>query len=66
MDTIELKLCHLIGNLASDRTSEQYPTEPVCLDCIAADARRREDARILGVGEAVDDPDAECYICNDA
>ncbi|MBN8735890.1 MAG: hypothetical protein J0H27_06445 [Xanthomonadales bacterium] len=59
---IELWWCEIWGDLAADRAADQYPTVPVCADCISADQNTSgEDKRILSVGDVVNDPREECY-----
>jgi hypothetical protein len=63
MSVVELKMCVVNGDMTSDSTSDNYPTIPLCSDCIAADLARREDSNIVSIGELVSDPEAECEYC---
>lgn len=61
---VVLKSCVVFGDLSADSAADQYPTEPVCTDCIESEAKRREDNRIISVGEVVKDRGAMCYFCD--
>jgi hypothetical protein len=61
---VVLKSCVVVGDLSADSAVDQYPTEPVCADCIETEAKRREDNRIVSVGDVVNDRDAMCYFCD--
>lgn len=64
MSNIRMKNCTLWGDLSSDSTSEQYPEEPVCTDCIAEQEAKGEDSLIVSVGETVKDKGATCALCD--
>lgn len=64
MSNIKMKLCVLRGDMSSDKTSEQYPEEPVCTNCIAAEQAKREDSLIVSVGVSVTDETATCTFCD--
>ena len=64
MSTIQMKNCTLWGDMSSDSTSEQYPEEPVCTDCIASEEAKGDDSRIVSVGSDVTDGDAICALCD--
>lgn len=59
-----MKNCTLWGDLSSDGASEQYPEEPVCTDCIAAEEPKGQDSRIVSVSDDVSDEDATCALCD--
>lgn len=60
----ELKWCMVLGDLSADRAEDQYPTVPVCADCIAADESLGEDKRILSVNDVVKGTNEECFLCS--
>jgi hypothetical protein len=56
--------CVVLGDMSSDRASEQYPEGPVCEDCIADELAQGEDSQIVGApGDINNDVDAECILC---
>lgn len=64
MSNIQMKNCTLWGNMSSDSTSEQYPVEPVCTNCIAEQKTKGEESRIVSIGDTVTDKDAICALCD--
>lgn len=63
MENLEFKLCTIWGDMMADRAADQYPQEPLCTDCIAAEEADGENSRIVSVGEALTDSDTVCYFC---
>lgn len=64
MSKLQMKSCTLWGDMSSDRASEQYPEEAVCVDCIASEQAQGENSRIVAVGGDVTDPNATCALCD--
>lgn len=59
-----MKAVKIWGNLASDKTDEQYPEVAICDDCFNAQMENQEDSGI--VHEVDYDPDlhgTECHYC---
>lgn len=53
--------CTLWGDMSSDRTSDQYPVEKLCLSCIRKFSKPDQEV-IVSVGpDAGKGPGAECY-----
>lgn len=63
MSKTQMKECILWGDMSSDSAAEQYPQEPVCLDCIVEEQAKGEDSRIVSVGADASDSDAVCALC---
>lgn len=53
----------IFGDLTSDRAGEQYPTVPLCEDCIQKDKARKEDSQIVTLIGDVDDGEGPCEWC---
>lgn len=45
-----MKTCTISGNMNSDRTSENYPTAPVCDECVAKSEAQTDESAIVLVG----------------
>jgi hypothetical protein len=60
---MNLKWCQVVGDLGSDTASDQYPTVPVCFECIAQEESRGENSRIVSVGERATGKNLECEFC---
>lgn len=63
MGNLEFRFCTIWGDMMADRAADQYPQEPVCTDCIAAEEAKGKDSRIVSVGGTLADSDAVCYFC---
>lgn len=58
-----MKSCTVWGDLSSDKSSENYPEETVCDECVKSN-QKKEDSPIVSVnGEFSEGYDAECYLC---
>ena len=60
---MNLKWCQVVGDLGSQSAADQYPTVPVCAECIAQEQSRGENSRIVSVGEHAARKGLECEFC---
>jgi hypothetical protein len=58
-----MKTCVIYGDLSSDSAGEQYPTVPVCDDCVAAQQAREDESALVSVGEYDDSFGDTCEFC---
>ncbi len=42
-----MKTCTIYGDMQADSAAEQYPTVPLCDDCVAEDAKAGENHQIV-------------------
>jgi hypothetical protein len=60
---MNLKWCQVVGDLGSGSAADQYPTVPVCAECIAQEEARGENSRIVSVGDRATGRNLECEFC---
>ena len=59
-----MKSCTIYGDMASDKSSENYPTVAVFDECVAAQQAAEEDCQIVTVsGHDLSDGDT-CHFCD--
>lgn len=60
-----MKNALIYGDLTSDRAGEQYPTVPVCDDCIEKDKAKEMEGRnrIATIVGDEDDAEGPCEFC---
>lgn len=58
-----MKTCMIYGDLASDSAAENYPTVPICDECVAADQAQKEESQIVNVGPFDPSLGDECEFC---
>jgi hypothetical protein len=58
-----MKTCVIIGEMTSDRASENYPTVQVCDECIEYDKSLQEDHQIRAVQEYDPSYGDVCFFC---
>lgn len=59
-----MKTCTIMGDMSSERSSENYPTVPVCDDCVQANEDAKEDSQIVSVGDYDDTLGDKCEFCD--
>lgn len=42
-----MKTCTVYGDMQSDSAADQYPTVPLCDDCVEQDSKAKENAQIV-------------------
>lgn len=57
----KFKECTLWGDMSSDRASEQYPVEKVCLSCIRKFSNSDQEVIVSVGSDAGQGPGEECY-----
>jgi hypothetical protein len=58
-----MKTCVIEGDLSSDSAADQYPTVPVCDDCVETDDKAGANHIIVSKGEYDDSFGDTCEIC---
>ena len=59
-----MKNCTVQGDMTADSAGDQYPTIPLCDDCIEADSKAEGDARIVAIeGERAAGEPGICEWC---
>lgn len=53
----------IYGDLSSDRAGEQYPTVPLCEDCIKAEQAKKENSQIVVLIGDSDHNEGPCEWC---
>lgn len=59
-----MKSCVIYGDMTADKSSDAYPTAPVCDECVKADRELGEESQIVSVS-AHDPSDGDtCAFCD--
>jgi len=45
-----MKTCTIFGDLSSEKSSDNYPTVPICDECVKEDQVRKEESKIVQIG----------------
>ena len=61
---MKMHYCEVWGDMTADRTSDQYPTVPVCEGCMKEQEDSGEDNQIVSTGELVTDKSETCHFCD--
>ncbi len=59
-----MKTCMILGEMSSDRASEQYPSVTVCDDCVSAEQSSGEESQIVTVSECDPTLGNTCEFCD--
>lgn len=58
-----MKICTVVGDLSSDRYSEQFPRVSLCDECVADDQSLPEDKQCIREIEEYDSAEGNCFSC---
>lgn len=58
-----MKTCTIIGDLSSEKSSENYPTVPICNDCFEEDNAAGEDSQIVSADDFNSSLGDKCEFC---
>lgn len=58
-----MKVCTVVGDLSSDRCSEQFPRVSLCDECVAQDQSLPEDMQFIREIEEYDSAEGNCFSC---
>lgn len=58
-----MQLVTIQGDMLSDRTSDNYPSVPMCFNCIKADEARGEESNVVAINGEASPEDGPCVVC---